>query len=158
MKKTVLGVVFAFALLAGAGFGTIAIFSTDVSAGAVNIDTRGVALSGYDPVAYLADGAPKEGKREHMVRMNGAIYHFASADNKELFQNNPEKYLPRFGGFCAYGVRMGQRFQIDPTAFTVVDGRTYLFLDPATMMTWKEDQAQNITIAEQIWPTLAGNA
>jgi YHS domain-containing protein len=121
----------------------------------VNTASGGVAVKGYDVVAYVVAAAPAQGSAQFEHRIGGTVYRFASAANLAAFEADPGRYLPGYGGFCAYGVRMGRKLPIDPTAFEIVDGRLYLFLDRATKLTWHQDQAGNIQIADKIWPELA---
>ena len=75
----------------------------------LNLDKAGVAIQGYDPVAFFIDGKPVKGKPELVVRHNGASYYFASREHREQFKADPAKYEPAFGGYCAYGVSRGIR-------------------------------------------------
>jgi hypothetical protein len=118
---------------------------------ALNLGADGVAMMGYDPVAYFKSEAPVKGDPSITASFNDAIYQFASADNRETFVASPEKYIPAFGGFCAYGVRTGRKFSIDPEAWRIVDDQLYLLLNPGTQAVWEVDRAANIDIANQIW-------
>jgi len=122
---------------------------------AVNVSEGGLALGGYDVVAYSTTGAATPGKTIYRVDHDGAVYRFASRKNLLAFETDPQRYLPAYGGYCAYGIRMGRKLPIDPTAFETVDGQLYVFLDRATKLTWEEDRAANIQIADKIWPDLA---
>lgn len=121
----------------------------------VNVAEGGVALSGYDVVAYSTAGTATPGKTIYRANHDGAVYRFASRENLLAFEADAPRYLPAYGGYCAYGIRMGRKLPIDPTAFETVDGQLYVFLDRATRLTWEEDQAANIQIADKIWPDLA---
>lgn len=122
---------------------------------AVNATEGGVALGGYDVVAYSTSGTATPGKTIYRANLDGAVYRFASRENLLAFEADPPRYLPAYGGYCAYGIRMGRKLPIDPTAFETVDGQLYVFLDRATKLTWEEDQTANIQIADKIWPDLA---
>jgi YHS domain-containing protein len=91
-----------------------------------NVDKTGLALQGYDPVAYLEGGA-KEGSKSIVSTWRGVTYRFATAANKEKFDADPAKYEPPYGGWCAWAVIDGDKVEIDPTNFRVVDGKVYLF-------------------------------
>lgn len=93
-----------------------------------NIPSSGVALEGYCPVAYFAVNKPVMGKKEFASTFNGVTYYFVSADAKSAFDGNPEKYVPAYGGWCAFGMAVGDKFPVDPTNFKIVDGKLNLFL------------------------------
>ena len=93
-----------------------------------NIPSSGVALEGYCPVAYFAVNKPVRGKAEFSADYNGVTYHFVNAEAKQVFQKNPSKYLPAYGGWCAFGMAIGDKFPVDPTNFKIVNGRLNLFL------------------------------
>src|SRR6266498_958721 len=78
----------------------------------LNLDKTGVAIQGYDPVAFFADNKPVKGKPEFPARHNGALYYFASKEHRELFKSDPAKYEPAFGGYCAYGLSKGKLVEI----------------------------------------------
>jgi YHS domain-containing protein len=93
-----------------------------------NLPSSGIALEGYCPVAYFAADRAILGKPEHASVHDGVTYHFVSGDAKEAFDADPEKYLPSFGGWCAFGMAVEDKFPVDPTRFKIVDGRLLLFL------------------------------
>ncbi|MEM9301846.1 MAG: YHS domain-containing (seleno)protein [Pseudomonadota bacterium] len=128
---------------------------TDLAA-EVNLNPEGLALHGYDPVAYLDDGTAVMGSSDFTAEHDGAVYQFASKDNRDRFLASGSGYVPQYGGFCAYGVRMGQKFDINPEAFSVIDGRLYVLLDNATHSLWLQDPETNIRIADETWPQLQG--
>ena len=88
--------------------------------------TRGVALDGYDVVAYFTDGRPLKGSPSFAHTWEQTTWHFASAAHRDAFAAEPENYALQFGGFCAYGVSRGYAVDIDPHAWTIVAGRLYL--------------------------------
>ncbi|RDJ25187.1 hypothetical protein DWF00_18555 [Bosea caraganae] len=143
-----------FILLAGAAFAAPA---ARADAGRpVNTlgSTDGVAIRGYDPVAYFRDGGPRLGKPEFSVRHGGATWRFASAEHKALFEAAPERYLPAYGGFCAYGTSRGYLVKIEPEAWSIVDGRLYLNYDTGVRKTWLGATRKYIARAEAGWPNL----
>jgi YHS domain-containing protein len=89
----------------------------------VNTDKHGLALQGYDPVAFFTDHKPVKGKADLQSNYHDGTYWFASAGHKALFDANPKKYEPAFGGYCAYGVSRNKLVEIDIDAFQIVDGR-----------------------------------
>jgi YHS domain-containing protein len=122
----------------------------------VNAAKAGVAIQGYDPVAYFTVGKPTPGNAQFEHRWNGALWRFASAANRDTFAADPERYAPRYGGYCAYGVSQGYAVDIDPQAWTVVDGRLYLNYSLGVRGTWSKDIPGHIAKAEANWPGLAG--
>lgn len=115
----------------------------------------GLAIRGYDPVAYFRDGGPRQGKPEFSVRHGGATWRFASAGHKALFEADPQRYLPAYGGFCAYGASRGYLVKIEPEAWSIVDGRLYLNYDLGVRETWARRTETYITRADGNWPRLA---
>jgi YHS domain-containing protein len=87
-----------------------------------------LALEGYCPVAYFAVNKPVRGVPEFASTHNGVTYHFVNADAKKAFDAEPEKYVPAYGGWCAFGMAVSDKFPVDPTNFKIVDGRLMLFL------------------------------
>jgi YHS domain-containing protein len=116
--------------------------------------TDGVAIRGYDPVAYFRDGGPRPGKPEFAVRHGGATWRFASAEHKALFEADPQRYLPAYGGFCAYGTSRGYLVKIEPEAWSIVDGRLYLNYDLGVRKTWAGRTKTYIARADGNWPRL----
>ncbi len=114
----------------------------------------GGAIRGYDPVAYHAEGKPVAGKRAHRVEWKGATWSFASAENKALFEGDPEKYAPRYGGYCAWAVSQGYTASIDPDAWSIVDGKLYLNYSLGVRDQWSQDIPGNIAKGNVNWPKL----
>ncbi len=94
----------------------------------VNPDTTEIAIGGYSPVSYFENGRAEVGSPNHAVTHDGKTYHLASAEQAETFRANPQKYVPAYGGWCAYGTSVGEKFPVDPENFKIVDGRLMLFL------------------------------
>lgn len=120
----------------------------------VNVDKAGIALKGYDPVAYFTDNAPVKGQPQFSSMYNGATYYFATAEHKKTFDASPAKYEPQFGGFCAYGVSKGYTVKIEPDAFQVVDGRLLLQYDKSVRERFRQDTSGNLKRADSNWPTI----
>lgn len=110
-----------------------------------------LALRGFDPVAYFTEGKPVLGKTSIVAKHDGAVYQFASEENQRRFEKDPARYAPQYGGFCAYGASLGAKFDGDPTAFKIVDGKLYLNLNQEIQAKWGEDVAGNISKASQQW-------
>jgi hypothetical protein len=114
----------------------------------------GLAVDGYDTVAYFTAGLAVEGKREFVYEWSGATWRFASAEHRDLFAADPAKYAPRYGGYCAYAVARGYTAEIDPEAWKIVDGRLYLNYDRDVQRLWEADVAGHVRAADANWPRL----
>jgi YHS domain-containing protein len=114
----------------------------------------GVAIGGYDPVAYFKEGKAVEGKEDFKLDWKGASWHFSNADNLAEFKSNPEKYAPQFGGYCAYGTADNHKAPTQPDAWTIVGGKLYLNYNSEVMKIWREDQKNLIDQAVRNWPTV----
>ena len=110
-----------------------------------------VAIKGYDTVAYFTEGQPMKGSSDFVASWNGAEWHFANAEHRDLFSANPERYAPQFGGFCSAGISKGKKVAADPEAWTIVDGKLYIKLNEEVRDRWREDKAENIEKAEENW-------
>ncbi len=140
-----------FALFVVLGFG----LSGHLHAQAKNLDPSGLALQGYDPVAFFTDQKPVKGDPAITSKVNGVTYHFANAANKAAFDKQPAKYEPQFGGYCAYGVAKGSLVKIEVDAFQIVDGRLLLQYDKGVRDKFNKDAAGNLKTADAKWPTLS---
>src|SRR5579885_33687 len=120
----------------------------------LNLDKTGVAIQGYDPVAFFTDGRPVKGRPELPAQHDGAIYYFASKEHRDLFKKDPAKYEPVFGGYCAYGVSRNKLVEIDVAAFQIVDGRLLLQYSRGVRNDFNKDTKGNLTKAEANWPGL----
>jgi YHS domain-containing protein len=120
----------------------------------LNLDKSGVAIQGYDPVAFFTDHKPVKGNAEFSSKHEGATYLFASKEHKELFEKDPVKYEPIFGGYCAYGVSHNKLAQIDVEAFQIVDGKLMLQYSKAIRDDFNKDAQGNLAKAKANWPGL----
>jgi YHS domain-containing protein len=120
----------------------------------LNLDKAGVAIQGYDPVAFFTDHHPVTGKPQFSSKQDGAIYWFASKQHQELFQADPAKYKPAFGGYCAYGVSRNRLVEIDVKAYQIVDGRLLLQYSKGVREDFNKDTKGNLKKAEANWPGL----
>ncbi len=125
-------------------------------AGEVNTLDSGLAIQGYDPVAYF-DGEVKDGSEAFSVTHDGATYRFSSEANRARFAANPEQYLPAYGGWCAYGMAKGYKAPVDPTAYSIVDGQLYLNFSKGVQTIWNTDRPGYIEQADANWPTVKSN-
>lgn len=134
------------------------LFSALVISGQVfaNSDTAisKVGVQGYDLVAYHAKQAPVKGNGHHVAVHEGVSYLFVSEANQQSFMADPGKYLPAYGGYCAYGVSVGKKFVGDPEVWKIVNGRLYLNLDKDIQATWKQDIPGNIVKANTNWQSI----
>ena len=120
----------------------------------VNVDSRGVGIRGYDPVAYFTDHTAMKGDPSLSSTNGGVIYLFGSAAHKSLFDATPAKYEPRFGGYCAYGVSRGSLIEIDPNAFQIINGQLLLQYSKGVMAKFNKDQASFLQRADSNWAVL----
>ena len=123
----------------------------------VNTTFTGVAIKGYDPVAYFTVGKPTKGDSDFSFDWNGAEWRFATAANRDLFKADPVKYAPQYGGYCAWAVSRGYTAGIDPDAWKIVNQRLYLNYSLKVQAQWSEDIPGNIAKAEDNWPKLLKN-
>ena len=116
---------------------------------------RGLAIKGYDPVAYHTKGEPMKGSRNYEYNWKDATWRFSEKEHLELFKANPEKYAPRYGGYCAWAVSRGYTASVDPeNAWTIVDGKLYLNYNVEVKNDWEKDIPGNISKADANWPAV----
>jgi len=123
----------------------------------VNTTFTGVAIKGYDPVAYFIASKPIKGSSDFAYDWNGAEWRFESAANRDLFKADPVKYAPQYGGYCAWAVSRGYTAGIDPDAWKIVNHRLYLNYSTKVQAQWSADIPGNIAKAEENWPKLLKN-
>ena len=119
-----------------------------------NLENK-VAIQGYDPVGYFTQGKAIKGKKEFTTSYQGVVYKFSSSENKEAFLKNPSKYEPQYGGWCAYAMgSAGEKVEINPETFKIIDGKLYLFYNAYfnnTLKSWNKDQTNLKTKADNNW-------
>ncbi|MDY8136903.1 YHS domain-containing (seleno)protein [Aquimarina sp. 2201CG5-10] len=124
-----------------------------------NIDDSKIGLQGYSPVSYLDLELAQRGSKQYKSVYEKVAYYFTSEEQKKTFENNPEKYLPQYGGFCAFGVYAGAKFRIDPNKFVVSDGKYYLFLNDvevdAKQLWVSEKESKLLKKADKNWKSLS---
>ena len=133
--------------------GALLSFSLAFAAPPIN-GAPGVTLKGYDAVSYFTEGKPVKGDGKYVYQWMGTKWHFSSAENRDQFVKNPEKYAPQYGGYCAYAVSQGVIADIDPTAWKIVSGKLYLNLNHAVARIWRKDIPGYILKADKNWPAL----
>jgi len=119
---------------------------------AVNKDAAGLALRGYDAVAYFREGAAVEGRAEFAHEWNGARWLFKSAEHREEFARAPEAFAPQYGGYCSYAVAHGYTADGDPRAWKIVGGRLYLNYNVEVQRLWEQDIPGFLRRSEENWP------
>lgn len=117
-------------------------------------DANSVILAGHDAVAYFTKGRPVLGSADFTATYNDAIYRFSSAENRDTFQADPQRYAPQYGGFCAYGMTFGKKFEIDGKAFEVIDGKLYVNKNLDVYKAWKKDVPTHIVEADAKWESV----
>jgi len=116
---------------------------------------NGVALQGYDPVAYFTQNEAVKGSEKYTYSYDGITYHFASADHLARFKENPRQYEPQYGGWCAYAMGLnGEKVEVDPETFKITGGKLYLFYNKFftnTLTTWNKEEATLQPKADRYW-------
>ena len=125
---------------------------------AVNTDATGFVIRGYDPVAFFTEGRPLPGHPDLSAEYEGGTYLFATAANRDAFKAKPERYAPRYGGYCAYGVAVGKKFDIDPGSWRIVDGKLFFNLNPVILEKWSRESGEFIRKSEGNWPRIRSKA
>ncbi len=128
-----------------------------------NLGEGGLALEGFDPVAYFDEGgaAATRGLASLSLEHDGVVYHFASDENRQLFVGNPGKYEPTHGGWCAYAMSKDVRYKVDPQAFLLSEGRLTLFADLDYVEfdgKWVPEQHESLALADKNWLAFSGEA
>jgi YHS domain-containing protein len=113
--------------------------------------TNGIAIKGYDPVAYFLQNSAMPGKDDFTYEWSGTKWKFASQANLDAFKTAPDKYAPQFGGFCAYGCSEKHKSPTDPNAWTIIDNKLYLNYNLKVKEIWLKDTASRIAAATEYW-------
>jgi len=115
------------------------------------------AIDGYDPVSYFVDGRAERGSADIVAEWNGAVWHFASEAHRDMFVEDPEKFAPQYGGFCALGMAHGGDVPPDPEAWTIYEGKLYLNMIKEVTITWRYNPDKLIERADLKWQAMNGN-
>ena len=116
---------------------------------------EGLAIRGYDPVAYFTEGKPVPGSDAFSTTWNGATWHFASAANRDTFKADPEAYAPQYGGFCAWAVAAkGKLYSTQPSNWAIVEGKLYLNYNDDIQAKWEADISGFIAEGDRRWPEI----
>lgn len=117
-------------------------------------DKHGVALGGYDPISYFADGKPAKGESKIEATFDGALYHFTSQEHRETFEKNPVKYAPAYGGYCGYAASIGKVRPANPLLWSIVYGQLIIQHTKGAAELWQKDVPGNKAKADRYWPQL----
>ena len=117
----------------------------------------GTGAGGYDVVAYFAQSDAIKGDAAITAEHDGVTYRFASTANRDAFIADPARYLPQYGGYCAYAVSQGHTADVDPEAWTIVDGKLYLNYSKEVRAIWQSDVPRHIRLADENWPDVLNN-
>lgn len=125
-----------------------------------NIDNSNIALQGYSPVSYLDLGIAQKGVKQYKSEYQKVVYYFTTAEQKAAFDKNPTKYLPQYGGFCAFGIYAGAKFRPDPNKFIVKDGKYFLYLynlelDAQQLWLAENNHQKLVAVANTNWEKLS---
>ncbi len=147
-----------FVFMVFIAFASSNLFAQDNKAN--NIDNSNIALQGYSPVSYADLGLAQKGVKEFKSEYQKVAYYFTSNDQKIAFDKNPEKYLPQYGGFCAFGIFAGAKFRADPTKFISKDGAYFLYLnnlelDAKELWLNENDHDKLVNAANKNWKKLS---
>ena len=146
-----------FAALWVAGFSTFAQDAGALRKKHFNLE-KGIAIKGYDPVAYFTQNKAVKGSNNQAVSHQGIVYYFSSVANKEAFKATPSKYEPEYGGWCAYAMgENGEKISVDPETFKILNGKLYLFYNKYftnTLKDWNKNEATLKQNADANWPKL----
>ncbi len=119
---------------------------------------NGLAIQGYDPVAYFTQKKAIKGSSQNQASFEGVNYYFSSAANKDLFLKNPKSYEPQYGGWCAYAMgATNNKVEIDPETFKIINGKLYLYFHNFinnTLTKWNKDEANLKTSADKNWAVI----
>jgi len=120
----------------------------------INVTLDGVAIKGYDVVAYFLEEKAVKGRKRYVAEFQGATFRFRSPQNRDRFLAGPEAYVPAYGGYCALGIANGYKDDMHPEAFDIVDGRLYFNLTPSIAEGWRTRKHDHIAHADENWPRL----
>ena len=120
--------------------------------------SKQIAISGYDPVAYFTQAKAIEGSRNISYEYQGIIYYFSTESNKEQFKKSPASFEPQYGGWCAYAMgSSGEKVEIDPATFKIINGKLYLFYNKFfnnTLKSWNKEEAKLKAKADTNWTNI----
>ncbi|OED45788.1 hypothetical protein ACH42_04700 [Endozoicomonas sp. (ex Bugula neritina AB1)] len=130
---------------------SVSSFAADID---INADDNDVALHGFDVVSYFTGDRPVEGSFDYTATYKNAIFKFSSAQNRDTFRADPDRYTPQYGGYCAFGTKVEKKLDIDPNAWRIENGKLYLNKDKNVQRIWVKDVPGNIQEANVAWPKI----
>ena len=110
-----------------------------------------IAINGYDAVAYHTAGRAMQGSPKIMYEWKEADWFFISEEHRQLFVEDPERYVPQYGGYCAFAVSTGFTADTDPETFEIIEGKLYLFNSPSVREQWMSDVQANREVCDKKW-------
>ena len=113
-----------------------------------------VTIDGYDTVAYFTQGKPVEGSDKFETTWRDATWRFASQENLDLFKQDPTKYAPQYGGYCAWAMSEGNTAGIDPDAWHIEDNKLYLNYNKSVQKEWFKNMKADIVSADKFYPEI----
>ena len=122
---------------------------------AIDVDRRGRALGGHDVVSYFqleTDANATSGTKQHTLSWRGADWWFSSEENLEQFRTDPEKFAPKYGGYCSMAMAQDKVVDANPDAWEIREGKLYLFARKRGRTTWRDEPERYITLADDFWP------
>jgi YHS domain-containing protein len=140
------------AVLGWSLLGVLAPFGASHAAGETSLAGDRVALQGYDPVAYFTDSHPEKGSAQFSASFDGATYWFKNAEHQALFTADPDHYAPMFNGYCAVQVSRGVKYEADPEAWAITNGKLWVFGAKKTVAVFQEKTGDITTKAAENWP------
>jgi YHS domain-containing protein len=147
--------VLAVIAVAAGGIAPLTGHAVKQTGGEYNTLHAGLGAKGYDVVAYFTQGKPVQGSAEHEAVHGGVTWRFANKNHLKMFEANPEKYAPQYGGFCSWGAANGKLFDVDPVkGWTIVDGKLYLNFNADLNKTFTKEAAKLIPNADKNWESL----
>jgi YHS domain-containing protein len=151
---TTIAMVVAFVAVSAPGY---AADEYNVTTGAT-LEGAPLGVHGVDTVALSTLNAVAAGDASHTVVVDGVAYYFASEQTARMFTAAPDKYLPQYGGFCAFAVALGKKLDGDPRYADIVDGKLYLFVNDVIFQKYKESPRKTLAKAEEVWPSIQHKA
>lgn len=133
---------------------SVLLMLSGAAAQADSVANSTVGAGGYDLVSYHTGDKPIAGSGNHVAVVGGVNYLFGTKENLDTFNANQAKYLPQYGGYCAYGASVGKKFIGDPNVWSIVDGKLYLNLDKKVQKVWNKDIPGNIEKADVQWKSI----